>query len=69
METNKEEKNGFRPVASVVSSLAKKYGCTRQYVGKVIAGESECNSIRAHKILSDARDIEAIIERDTIITI
>jgi len=69
METVKEKKNRFRPVASVVSSLAEKYGCTRQYVGKVITGESECNSIRAHKILADARDIEAIIERETIITI
>lgn len=68
MET-KEKSKDLECVGAAVKSLAEKYNCTRQYVTKVLMGQAGLNTVKAQKILADARDIAGIIERETTITI
>lgn len=68
MET-KEKTSGLECVGMAIKSLAEKYDCTRQYVTKVLMGQTGLNTVKAQKILADARDIAEVLRRETIITI
>lgn len=64
MET---KKNKTRSKQVSVGALADKYGCSRTYVHQVLRQGGK--SVLARKILKDASDLIAILERDTIITV
>lgn len=49
--------------------LAKKYNCSVNYVSMVLMGTRTADSVKARKILQDAQDILAILERDTKVTV
>jgi len=68
METEEKPKD-LECVGMAIKSLAEKYDCTRQYVTKVLMGQTGLKTIKAQKILADARDIAEILRRETIITI
>ena len=51
------------------SSIADKYGCSPDYVRKILKGDSEQKSVLAQKILKDANDMFEILERETTITV
>jgi len=64
MET-KKDKTQSRQVS--VGALAEKYHCSRAYVHQVLRQGGK--SVLARKILKDAEDMMAILERETIIMI
>ena len=64
MET-KKDKTRSKQVS--VGALAEKYSCSRTYVHHVLRQGGK--SVLARKILKDASDLIAILERDTIITV
>lgn len=67
METikiTKEEKRHVR-----IESLADKYSCSREYVRRVLCGDAPLNTILSQKLIADARDIIAIVERETKVTV
>ncbi|MFV0468867.1 MAG: hypothetical protein ACK5MK_08085 [Dysgonomonas sp.] len=53
-----------------LSAIANKHGCTPDYVRKVLKEESrEQKTVLARKIVADAIDMLAIVNRETSITI
>ncbi len=64
MET-KKDKTQSRHVS--VGALADKYNCSRAYVHQVLRQGGK--SVLARKILKDAEDMMAILDRETVITI
>lgn len=48
-----------------LTAIARKHGCSADYVTKILTGERERNSVLANKILKDACDLIAIINRET----
>ena len=51
------------------SAIAHKYGCSVDYVRRVLTGNRERKTILSQKILKDALDMLEILKRETIITI
>lgn len=62
--TGKELEDSIR-----ITALAEKYSCSREYVRKVLKGDSPRNTIKSQKILKDALDIFEILERETKVTL
>lgn len=52
-----------------VTAIGHKYGCSREYVRKILKGDSPRNTIVAQKILQDAVDMLGILERETKVTV
>lgn len=48
-----------------LAAIARKHGCSADYVTKILIGERERNSVLANKILKDACDMIEIINRET----
>jgi len=56
-------------IGSVITALASKHECTRQHVRNLMTGKTKPKTIKSLKILADARAINEILKRETIITI
>lgn len=67
METKKMTKAEKKHVR--IQSIAEKYSCSRQYVRQILDGESPANSVLAQKILTEAKDIISIVNRETKVTL
>lgn len=52
-----------------ISSIAMKYGCSTDYVRKVLKEEREQKSVLAQKIIKDAVDVLEVLKRETKITV
>ena len=52
-----------------LSTIARKHNCTADYVTKILTGNRERNSVLAVKIVTDAVDMLAIINRETKVTL
>lgn len=52
-----------------LTTIARKHGCSADYVSRVLTGSVERRSILSLKILTDATDMLAIINRETKITL
>lgn len=48
-----------------LAAIARKHGCSADYVTKILTGDRERNSVLANKILKDACDLIDIINRET----
>jgi len=47
------------------AAIAEKYGCSVQYVRKILQGKYLITSEKSKKIVKDVEDILKILERDT----
>lgn len=51
-----------------VEAIARKHKCSGDYVRRVLKGDRERNTELSQKILTDAMDMLAIVERETTVT-
>ncbi|NDW18455.1 hypothetical protein D0T53_05940 [Dysgonomonas sp. 216] len=47
------------------AAIAQKYGCSVQYVRKILQGKYNLTTLRSKQIVKDLEDILKILERDT----
>lgn len=66
METKNFTKEEIRELR--IDSLARKYKCSNTYVRGVLKGDRKRNSELAQKVIKDATDMFAIVERETVVT-
>lgn len=63
MQTKKFTKEELEKIR--VTAIADKYECSREYVRRILKGDSPRNTIISQKILQDAADMFDILERET----
>ncbi len=67
MQTKKFTTDELRELK--IAAIARKHNCSADYVTKILTGERERNSVLSQKILADATDMLAIVNRETKVTL